>query len=283
MAAEPAFVAPTTVQEALSAMRADGALAVGGGTSVGLLLGQSLIEPGVLVWLGRIPALRGITADRGQLSVGAAVTLRELSRHPAVRSSLTALADAAGIVGNPRIRAVATVGGAVAHADPRQDLPPVLVALEAAVEITGPGGTRTVAAADLATGPMQTVLLPGELITTVRIPLVPALRSVYLRFTPGSAADYPTVAAAAAASRDPDGTLASVTLALAAVGPTVLAVPEAAELAGQRAPSATAIAAVADAAARRALPAGSRLGSARYVRAMAAVWARRALTDCLSW
>jgi len=105
---------------------------------------------------------------------------------------------------------------------------------------------------------------------------------VYLRFTPGSTADYPTVAAAAAASRDPDGTLASVRLALAAVGPTVLAVPEAAELAGQRAPSAAAVAEIADAAARRALPAGSRLGSARYVRAMAAVWARRALTDCLS-
>jgi carbon-monoxide dehydrogenase medium subunit len=282
MATEPAFVAPTTVQEALSAMQADGALAVGGGTSVGLLLGQSLIEPDVLVWLGRIPALRKITVDRGQLNAGAAVTLRELSWHPAVRSSLPALAGAAGIVGNPRIRAVATVGGAVAHADPRQDLPPVLVALDAAIEITGPAGTRAVPAADLATGPMETVLLPGELITTVRIPVVPSLRSVYLRFTPGSTADYPTVAAAAAASRDPDGTLASVRLALAAVGPTVLAVPEAAELAGQRAPSAAAVAEIADAAARRALPAGSRLGSARYVRAMAAVWARRALTDCLS-
>jgi carbon-monoxide dehydrogenase medium subunit len=282
MVAEPIFAAPATVPEALRALRADGALAVGGGTSIGLLVGQSLIEPGALVWLGRIPALRGITAGHGHLSAGAAVTLRELSRHPAVRSSLPALASAAGIVGNPRIRAVATVGGALAHADPRQDLPPALVALGAVVEIAGPAGTRTVPAAEMATGPMETVLLPGELITSVRIPLVPALRSVYLRFTPGSAADYPTVAAAAAASRDPDGTLASVTLALAAVGPTVLAVPEAAELAGQRAPSAAAVAAVADAAARRAMPAGSRLGSARYVREMAAVWARRALTDCLS-
>jgi aerobic carbon-monoxide dehydrogenase medium subunit len=282
MVAEPMFVAPATVPEALRALRADGALAVGGGTSIGLLVGQSLIEPAALVWLGRIPALRGITADHGHLSAGAAVTLRELSRHPVVRSSLTALASAAGIVGNPRIRAVATVGGALAHADPRQDLPPALVALGAVVEIAGPAGTRTVPAAEMATGPMETALLPGELITSVRIPLVPALRSVYLRFTPGSAADYPTVAAATAASRAPDGTLASVTLALAAVGPTVLAVPEAAELAGQRAPSAAAVAAVADAAARRAMPAGSRLGSARYVREMAAVWARRALTDCLS-
>lgn len=282
MAADLAFVAPATVQDALSALRADDALAVGGGTSVGLLLAQSLIEPGVLVWLGKIPALRGITVDGGHLNVGAAVTLRELNRHPVVRSSLTALADAAGIVGNPRIRAVATMGGALAHADPRQDVPPALAALGAAVEITGPEGTRTVPAAGLATGPMDTVLRPGELITTIRIPLVPALRSVYMRFTPGSAADYPTVSAAASASRDPGGTLVSVTLSLGGVGPTVLAVPEAAELAGQRRPSAAAVAAVADAAALRARPAATRLGSPRYVRAMAAVWARRALTACLA-
>jgi carbon-monoxide dehydrogenase medium subunit len=282
MAADPAFLAPATVRDALRALRADDALAVGGGTSVGLLLGQSLIEPGTLVWLGKIPALRGITVADGQLTAGAAVTLRELSRHPAVRSSLTALAAAAGIVGNPRIRAVATVGGALAHADPRQDLPPTLVALGATVEITGPDGTRTVPVAGLATGPLETVLRPGELITAVRVPLVPGLRSVYLRFTPDSAADYPSVAAAATATRDPGGTLASVTLALGAVGPTVLAVPEAAELAGMRAPSATAIAAVAYAAARRARPVTNRLGSADYVRAMAAVWARRALVACLS-
>lgn len=276
------FVAPATVAEALTALRAEGALAVGGGTSVGLLLGQSLIEPDVLVWLGRIPALREITLDGASLHAGAAITLRELSRHPAVRSSLTALADAAGMVGNPRVRSVATVGGALAHADPRQDLPPALVTLGAMVEIEGPEGSRSVPAAGLATGMMETVLEPGEMITAVRIPLVPATRSVYLRFTPGSAADYPTVAAAASASRNPDGTLVSVALSLGAVDRTVLPVPEAAALAGQRTPSAESLAEVAEAAARRARPAGSRRGSADYVRAMAAVWARRALVACLA-
>ncbi len=282
MVADGKFVAPATVAEALSALRADDALALGGGTSVGLLLGQSLIEPGVLVWLGRIPALRGITLDDANLRVGAAVTLRELSRHPAARSSLTALAEAAGMVGNPRVRAVATVGGALAHADPRQDLPPALVALGAIVEIAGPEGNRTVPAASLAIGMMETVLRPGEMITAVRIPIVPGMRSVYLRFTPGSAADYPTVAAAASASRNPDGTLASVALSLGAVDRTVLAVPEAAALAGQRMPPAESLAAVAEAAARRARPVATRRGSADYVRAMAAVWARRALIACLS-
>lgn len=279
MLTEPLFITPSTVTDAISALQVEGAVAVGGGTSVGLLLGQWLIEPDALVWLGRIPELRSFTVTDQELVIGSAVTLREVSRHPAVRSSLTALAVAAAIVGNPRIRAVATLGGAMAHADPRQDVPPALAALGASVDIAGPEGTRTVPSADLATGPMDTVLRPGELITAVRIPRHHGIRSVYLRFTPGSAADYPTVSAAASARRDADGVLAAVALALGSVGPTVLVVPEAGELAGQRAPSAEAIAAVADAAARRARPTTTRLGTAGYVRAMAAVWARRALTE----
>jgi carbon-monoxide dehydrogenase medium subunit len=282
MTADPRFIAPVTVADAVSALRADDALAVGGGTSIGLLLGQLLIEPAALVWLGRIPELRGIAVADDHVVIGAAVTLRELSRHRVVSSRLTALAQAAAVVGNPRIRAVATVGGAVAHADPRQDVPPALAALGGMVDIAGPEGGRTVPAAGLAIGPMDTVLAPGEVITAVRVPLRSGLRSVYLRFTPGSAADYPSVSAAASASRAPDGTLVSVTLALGSVGPVVLVVPEAAELAGQRVPSAAAIGAVADAAARRAQPTTTRLGSAPYVRAMAAVWARRALISCLT-
>jgi CO/xanthine dehydrogenase FAD-binding subunit len=92
---EPAFVAPATVPEALAALRTEGAMAVAGGTSIGLLLGQSLIEPSVLVWLGQIPGLRELSFDGATLRVGTAVTLRELSRHPDVRSSLQALAEAA--------------------------------------------------------------------------------------------------------------------------------------------------------------------------------------------
>lgn len=281
MTADPGFVSPATVPEALRALRTDGAVAVAGGTSIGLLLGQSLIEPSLLVWLGRIPGLHELMPGGESLRVGAAVTLRELSRHPTVRSALPALARAAGTVGNARVRSVATVGGALGHADPRQDLPPALAALGATAEITSLEGVRTVPVAQLATGLMETVVAADELITAVRIPLVPRQRSVYLRFTPGSVADYPTVAAAASASRNPDGTLASVALSLAGVGRTVLMVPEAGTLVGQRTPSADLLGAVADAAAKRAQPVADRLGSAAYKRAMAAVWARRALAACV--
>jgi aerobic carbon-monoxide dehydrogenase medium subunit len=279
---EPAFVTPMSVPAALNALRRDGSLALAGGTSVGLLLGQALIEPSVLVWLRRIAALREVSHDGNTLRVGAMVTLRDLSLHPTVRTLLPALAQAAGTVGNARVRSAATLGGALAHADPRQDVPPVLAALGSTAEITGQDGVRTTPVAQLATGLMQTVVGAGELITAVRIPTAPRVRCVYLRFTPGSVADYPTVAVAAGARRAPDGSLASVSLALAGVHRTVLMVPEAAGLVGHRMPPAEVLAAVAAAAADRAEPVTDRLGSASYKRAMADVWSRRALSACLA-
>src|SRR5579875_1768831 len=281
-AGDPVFHAPRTLEEAFDALAEDGAVALAGGTSVGLLVGQGLLAPTALVWLGRIPGLGSVGVAEGPLSLGATATLASLASDPRVRTAAPALADAAAAVGNTRVRAVATAGGALAHADPRQDLPPALLALDARVEVAGPRGRRELRIDELVCGFMSTDLAPDELITAVRVPAPPGLRSVYLRFTPGSTADYPTVAAAASARRDARGRLLSVTLSLGAVGPTVLAVPEAAALAGERTPSAASVAAVADAAARRARPVATRLGSAAYVRAMAAVWARRALTACLA-
>ncbi len=274
-------MAPAGVPDALEALGAESSVVLAGGTSIGLLLGQALIEPSTLVWLGRIPSLREVAVEDDRIRIGATVTVRELARHPVVRSRLPAVATAAGSVGNPRIRAVATVGGALGHADPRQDLPPALAASGATVEIAGPGGTRRVDVARLATGLMETVVAPDELITGVDIPLPEAARGVYLRFTPASAADWPTVSAAAVSRRGPDGIVTDVSLALGGVGPTVLTVPEAGELKGSVAPSEEDIRAVADAAGRRCDPVADRLGSAAYKRAMAAVWARRALQACL--
>ena len=286
MAADPEFLAPTTLEEAIAALGQEGSTALAGGTSIGLLLSQDLIDVERLVWLGAIAALREVTTAPDRVRIGSTVTLREVARHPVVRGELPALAVAAGAVGNPRVRAVATVGGALAHADPRQDLPPALVVLDAAVVLSGPGGTRTVPVAELATGLMETVVAPDELITEVVVPRASDRRSVYLRFTPGSVADYPTVAAAAAATRRADGRVDTVRLALAGIGPTVVAVPEANSLsvaihAGSADGLQSKIAAVAGAAADRGRPVSDRLGSAAYKRSMAAVWARRALTVCL--
>jgi len=127
--AELDFAVPATVEEAVAELAGEAeAIAMGGGTSVAMLLKNNLIFPDRIVWLAGVPALRqlAVSAD-GSLAIGATVTLRELAAAEPVRRHAPALAHAAGIVGNPRVRAVATLGGALVHGDPRQDIPPVLL------------------------------------------------------------------------------------------------------------------------------------------------------------
>jgi len=278
---ETAFFVPDTLDAAVEALSTPDAIALAGGTSVGLLLGQGLLVPSVLVWLGRIPELSALDEADGRLSIGASTTLATLAAHPRVRATLPALADAAGSVGNVRVRSVATVGGALAHADPRQDVPPALLALDARVEVVGPQGRRVLAVDELIDGFMSTALAPDEVITAVHVPVPRGRRSSYLRFTPGSADDYPTVLVAATVAVR-DGVPIGATLAVGGAGPTPYLVPEADALAavpvGQWA---DVVAEVADAAERRADPVSDRLGSAPYKRRMVAVWARRVLEQCL--
>jgi carbon-monoxide dehydrogenase medium subunit len=280
--ADLAFCAPHRLDDALAELSAgDDAVALGGGTAIGLLLKNDLIEPRRIVWLGRIPGLRRLEAGPGaDVSIGATVTLREIARSGAILERFPALAYAAGRVGNPRVRAVATLGGALAHSDPRQDVPPILQALQARVRIAGPAGTREVPVAGFHTGFMETILAADELLTDVLIPAIPGRRAAYARFTPGSYDDYPTVSAAASIVRDADLRITSAILSLGGVGPVPLIVPQAAELTGVAAGAAE-IEAVAQAAGAAADPFGDQRGSARYKKAMAREWAARVLRACL--
>lgn len=275
------FCAPQTVTDALAELAGtQDAMAMGGGTSVGLLLKNSLIEPRKIVWLARIPGLRRLGTSPGEVTIGATVTLREIARSGVIRQRFPALAYAAGRVGNPRVRAVATLGGALAHSDPRQDVPPILHALDARIRLAGHSGTRDVPAAGFHTGFMETVLAEDELVTEVVIPVVPGRRAAYARFTPGSDDDYPTVSAAASIVRGADLRITGVILALGGVGPAPLLIPQAAGLSGTS-PGASEIEAVAQAAEAAASPSGDQRGSARYKKAMAREWAARVLRACL--
>jgi carbon-monoxide dehydrogenase medium subunit len=278
-----AFSVPSSVAEAIGELAAgEDVILMGGGTSVGLLLKNDLIAPSKIVWLTKIPALRRLTADAGgSVLIGATVTLRELAGSEVIRLRFPALAYAASRVGNPRVRAVATVGGALTHSDARQDLPPVLYALGATVLVQGPTGAREIPVARFHTGFMQTVLAEDELVTAVVIPAADGTpRAAYGRFTPGSHDDYPTVNAAASVARDGNGRIVRAALALGGVGSTPLLVPEAAALAGT-VPGPSEVAAVAAAAEAAASPFDDQRGSARYKKAMAREWAARVLAACL--
>jgi len=264
------------VEDAVGSLSDDeGAVALGGGTSVGLLVGQRLLQPTKLVWLGRIDSLRRVRVEDGRLSIGAGVTLAQVSDHPLVRSELPALASAASVVGNPRVRAVATLGGAIAHADPRQDVPPALLALRATAVVVGTSGQRRIELQEFFRGFMETALGPGDVITAIEVPL-PGAQNVYLRYNAGSQSDYPTVGAAAVLTHVSHGRV-SARVALAGVAPTPVLLPDVAGAGDERH-----LDDVGKAALEAARPTDDRLGSAAYKRAMAEVWARRAVAACLS-
>ncbi len=254
------FAAPATVEEALAALQAEHSVALGGGTQVVTLLKTGLLDPERVVWLGRIGALAELRVrPDGTLVIGAGVTLDRMSRAPEVRERHPVVADAAARVGNPRVRAVATIGGHLAHADPRQDLPPVLLALGATVVLRSLDGERSLALSELFTGFMATALGDGELITRVEIPAAPpGRRAAYVRFAPGSAADYPTVGVAAALTAGGDVRLA---IGAGAAWPRLLPWPDfepALQVAGD-----------------------DQRGSAEYKRDMAALFTRRLMAQLL--
>jgi carbon-monoxide dehydrogenase medium subunit len=175
-----------------------GAKLLAGGHSLIPLLKLRLAAPPALIDIGRVPELRGIELSSGTLRIGALSTHAELADSPAVRDAAPALAEAAGLVGDPAVRNRGTIGGNIAHADPASDLPAVLVALDAQVVATGPSGERTLPAVDFFTGLMMTALSEDEVVTAVLVPASPAWRgSTYVKFA-HPASRYAVVGVAAA-------------------------------------------------------------------------------------
>ena len=276
------YHAPPSLDEArgLLARYGEDAVAMAGGTSVVVLLKQGLLRPAHVIGLRGVAELRGISrATEGGLRLGALATIREAERSPLVRATSPALADAFAAVATVRIRNQATVGGPLAHADPAQDPPVMLLALDAEVQTT----SRRIALERFFVDVLTTVLQPDELVTGVRVPVPPeGARAAYLKFLPRTVDDYATVSVGTVARRDADGRVTHLRVALGAVGPTVLrarAVEDA--LSGTPARPRE----IADAAALvqdLVEPFDDARGSAAYKRQMARVWTERALRAVLT-
>jgi carbon-monoxide dehydrogenase medium subunit len=170
----PAFryVAPTTSAEAVDALAGDEeARPLAGGQSLLPLMALRLSAPSLLVDLNGVEELQRIDSTNGSIEIGAMVRQAACERSSTVTERLPLLGQALDHVGHPAIRNRGTIGGSVAHADPSAELPMVMAALEATMVLQGPGGTRQVPAADYFTGHFSTDTRPGELLTTVSIPV----------------------------------------------------------------------------------------------------------------
>jgi carbon-monoxide dehydrogenase medium subunit len=277
------YRAPRLMDEALAILQEHGAdaRAIAGGTALVTMMRQRLVRPGCLVSLRDVQGLDRIEATNGALRLGALVTHREAEVSPLIRERLPVLAETFRRVGTIRIRHMATVGGALAHADPNQDPPVTLLALDATVEIRRAGGRRELPLREFFRDYYETALEPGELVTGVTVPLLPAASGAsFIKFLPRTADDYATVAVAATVTLEPDGARCrEARIALGSVGMTPLRARGAeAVLAGQRLGESL-LRAAGDAAKAGVDPLSDQRGSAAYKREMTAVMVVRALTQ----
>lgn len=282
-----AYVPASSLDEALSllARHGDDAHLLAGGTSFVLLLRQGLLDPGVVVGLRSVPGLDTIEVDQaGRLRIGAMATLSQIERDPLVGRSLPVLREVVRRVATIRVRNQATIGGNLVHADPAQDPPPVLLALDAAVEVAGPSGRRILPLNALFVDVIQTSLAPGEIVTALVVPLPPPqARFATVKFLPRTVDDFATVSVAVRVDTLPDGRVGDVRIALGAVAPVPLRAEAAEDAIRGRVPDDRLIDDAADLVLHAVDPVDDVRGSADYKREMARVWTRRALGRALGW
>lgn len=274
------WIRPSSLEEAVALLQQHGdhAHLLAGGTALALLRRQELIEVGVLVDLAGVPGLTDIGLDGGHLRIGSMCTLRRVETDQVVRAGFPILAKATASVATIRIRNQATLGGNLAHADPAQDPPPVLLALDATAELWGPEGARSVVLDEFFVDVFETALGPAEVLVAVRVPeMRPGSRASYVKFLPRTVDDYATVSAAARLDLGPDGRIADARLALGAVAAVPLRVRQAESLLAGRTMAEVDLPAVAAAVREVVDPVDDARGSADYKRDMAGVWATRAV------
>lgn len=174
---ELSYVRPKSLQEASAFLAAnpDAKLLAGGMTLIPTLK-QRLAQPSHLVDIANLPELRGIAADGGRLTIGAAMKHQEVETSPVVRKAIPALAYLAGLIADPQVRNMGTIGGSVANNDPAADYEAAVLALDATVSTM----RRDIAAADYFQGLFTTALEEGEIVVRIAFPI--PKRAVYAKF-----------------------------------------------------------------------------------------------------
>ena len=277
------YHAPTSVGEAtgLLARLGEDAKVLSGGQSLIPLLKLRLASPRHLIDINRIPGLDYVKEADGALRIGALAREVDLDESALVRDRYPLLADATRAIADPIVRNLATVAGNLAHGDPANDHPAVMLALGAEITATGPSGERRIPIGAFFTGPFQTALRRDELLTEIRVPApVPRSGGSYMKLE-RKVGDFATAAVAVQITLAADGTCAAVGIALTNAGLTpIKAVKAEAALKGKRLDEA-AIKQAAQLAAEAAQPDADLRGSVEYKKDMVRVLTARALRKAI--
>lgn len=283
---EFAYFEPADLDEAVGILAEAGAGArpLAGGTDLVVDMKMGRMRPPTVVNLKHIPGLEGVRRDDGGTRIGALTKVRTIAVSSLIQEQHRALADAAGVLAPPPVRALATIGGNLGRASPASDLAPPLIVHKAIAAIESGDGSRDEPVEDLFVGPGATTLSSHDIITSVFVPdSAPGFGSAHLKIgTRGSGTDIAIVGVSAGAALDDAGLITSARVVLASVAPTPMRAFEAEQLLNGMAPSDDVLAAAAEAAAGECRPISDLRASASHRLALARVLTFRVLRAALA-
>jgi aerobic carbon-monoxide dehydrogenase medium subunit len=276
------YVAPNNLGEVFAALAAHPGEAkiLAGGQSLIPLMKMRFASPGYLVDLSKIPGLDALGERDGMLVIGAMVRENTLEHSPLIQKRYPGLYEACAVVADPLVRNFATLGGNLAHADPANDHPAMMLALRATVVAASPGGAREIPIDDFLIDTFETALRPDEVLTAILIPQ-PRLHtgSAYVKLE-RKVGDFAIAAVGANVTLD-GGICAEVGIGLTNVGPKALRATAAERFLTGQAPSDAALREAARLAADAAQPTADLRGPVAYKRAIVQTLATRALTSAV--
>src|ERR1044071_9132802 len=270
---------PATLDEALGLMAQFGEQArpLAGGQSLVPLMNFRLVRPAHLIDLNGVNELSYLKAENGILRIGATTRQRELERSADIAQRWPLLREATGFIGHIQIRNRGTVGGSLAHAFPSAELPVAMVTLEASFILRSAANQRRARAEDFFLSYMTTMLEPGELLTEIEVPALPASSGCSYQEVNLRHGDFALAGAAALLALDRGGAISHVRLTLTGVTP--IRSREAEEFLLGKKPSEVVFRDAAQRATEHLEQDSDIQASAEYRREACAVLARRALTQ----
>jgi carbon-monoxide dehydrogenase medium subunit len=272
------YFAPNSLPEVWDLVRQHegDAKILAGGQSLIPLMKLRLASPAYLIDLRNVPGLTTLEEHDGSLVIGAMVRESHLEQSPLIQARYLGIYEASSVVADPLVRNFATVGGNVAHADPANDHPAMLLAMGAHITAQSPRGTRTMSLDDFLVDTMETALRPDEVLTDIRVPRpLPHTGSAYIKLE-RKVGDYAIAAVGTMITLD-GGVCSRAGIGLTNVGPTAIRARQAeAYLVGKQPDEAT-VREAARLAAAAAEPVTDLHGPAEYKRSVLRTLTARAL------
>jgi len=273
------YMKPHTAAEAsdILARNAGAARILAGGTDLLVQLRSGMTEPDMIVDIKHLEGMRDITPEEGGLRIGAGVPGQQIGEHDGARAMWPGVVEACELIGSTQIQGRCTMVGNLCNGGPAADSVPAMIAAGAVARIEGPDGSRDCPVEEFVTGPGKTVLEKGEFVSSVFLPARPKGASdAYLRFIPRTEMDIAVASAGVNIELGDDGTVRSARVALGAVGPRVILVPDAADAITGSKLEDPAIAALVKACEAASSPIADKRGTVEFRTTVAGVLAKRA-------